>query len=186
VRRETTMSAPRLLTSRLDLDAVTRADAPRLVELAGDERIAATTSEIPHPYELQDATRWIDRMPSAEVGGRFAWGVRLASSGELIGIVSLALERDRPIGLLAYWIGVAYWNNGYATEAAGAVVLYGFESLGLDQVQAIHLTSNPASGRVLRKLGMEHVSSSIDIVRGELVSIERYALSRVPPAGSGI
>jgi [ribosomal protein S5]-alanine N-acetyltransferase len=116
------MSAPRLLTPRLDLDAVTHADAQRLTELASDARIAATTSELPHPYELRDAIAWIDRMPSSEIAGRLAWGVRLAAGGELIGVVSLARERDRPIGLLAYWIGVPYWNNGYATEAAGAAV----------------------------------------------------------------
>jgi RimJ/RimL family protein N-acetyltransferase len=55
---------------------------------------------------------------------------------------------------MGYWIGKPFWNNGYCTEAARAVVEYGFGPLGLERIYANYLARNPASGRVLHKLGM--------------------------------
>jgi RimJ/RimL family protein N-acetyltransferase len=57
-------------------------------------------------------------------------------------------------GLLGFWIGVRYWNNGYAIEALAEVVRYGFEERGLRLLRANHFGSNTASGRFLRKVGM--------------------------------
>lgn len=172
------MSAPLLETPRLQLRAITRGDAPRVAELAGDRLVAATTSQIPHPYQLSDAHQWIDRMPGAEEAGRLTWGILLRDPGELIGVLDLTSERYRPIALLGYWIGVPFWGNGYATEAAGAAIAYGFAALDLEEIQAIHMTRNPASGRVLQKLGMHRLGSSVEIVRGALVPIDRYSLKR--------
>jgi RimJ/RimL family protein N-acetyltransferase len=50
---------------------------------------------------------------------------------------------------------VPYWNRGYCTEASRAVIELGFTQLGLHRIQARHLTRNPASGRVMQKLGMQ-------------------------------
>ena len=55
---------------------------------------------------------------------------------------------------MGYWIGTPYWGCGFATEATAAVVRYGFEELQLNRVHAAHFALNPASGRVLEKLGM--------------------------------
>ena len=49
-----------------------------------------------------------------------------------------------------------YWNRGFATEAARAILAFGFESLELNRIYALHMTVNPASGRVLHKAGMRH------------------------------
>jgi RimJ/RimL family protein N-acetyltransferase len=49
---------------------------------------------------------------------------------------------------------VPFWNRGYATEASAALIAYGFDELGLNRVLARHITRNPASGRVMSKLGM--------------------------------
>ncbi|NEP60397.1 MAG: GNAT family N-acetyltransferase, partial [Symploca sp. SIO2G7] len=57
---------------------------------------------------------------------------------------------------LGYWIGVLYWSKGYCTEAAKAVVQYGFEVIGLHRIQAAHFPHNPASGRVMQKIGMSY------------------------------
>ncbi|HKG93136.1 MAG TPA: GNAT family protein [Gemmatimonadaceae bacterium] len=57
-------------------------------------------------------------------------------------------------GELGYWVGAGMWGRGYATEAARAVVSFGFATLGLNRIQARHFLRNPASGRVLQKLGM--------------------------------
>jgi len=53
-----------------------------------------------------------------------------------------------------YWIGVQYWGNGYCTEALKAIINYGFGTLQLNKIHAHHITTNPASGRVMLKCGM--------------------------------
>ena len=55
---------------------------------------------------------------------------------------------------LGYWIDRPYWNQGYCTEAGRAVLWYGFTELNLNRIHAYHLSRNPASGRVMQKLGM--------------------------------
>ena len=55
---------------------------------------------------------------------------------------------------LGYWIGVPWWNRGYATEAGRALLDFGFGTLGLHRIMAHHMMRNPASGRVMQKLGM--------------------------------
>src|SRR5215210_6926705 len=72
----------------------------------------------------------------------------------LVGSISLLLHPPHDNAELGYWIGKPYWGRGYATEAAEEVVRYGFEDLGLHRIHAKHLGSNPASGRVMRKVGM--------------------------------
>jgi RimJ/RimL family protein N-acetyltransferase len=75
-------------------------------------------------------------------------------SKSLLGAVSLAIKQHST-GELGYWIGVPYWNSGYCTEAARALRDFAFDSLDLHRVEATHLVRNPASGRVMRKLGMQ-------------------------------
>jgi RimJ/RimL family protein N-acetyltransferase len=55
---------------------------------------------------------------------------------------------------MGFWIGVPSWGRGYATEVARRVVGYAFEELKLNRVYAHHMVRNPASGRVLEKVGM--------------------------------
>jgi RimJ/RimL family protein N-acetyltransferase len=74
----------------------------------------------------------------------------------LIGAMGIHISQSHNRAELGYWIGVPYWNQGYCTEAARAVLRYGFETLGLNRIQARHLARNPASGRVMIKIGMRH------------------------------
>jgi RimJ/RimL family protein N-acetyltransferase len=81
---------------------------------------------------------------------------------------------------LGYWIGVPHWSRGYATEAARAALHYGFETLQLERIFASHFRHNPASGRVLKKLGMRHEGClRAHILKwGEFVDLEAYGLLR--------
>ena len=171
-----TMATTPLHTRRLTLRAPTGADAGTVHVLAGDRRVAGTTSSIPHPYKRAAAEEWIRSIGDGCATGRFVYAITLRTDGSLIGAASLVVERDRPIGNLGYWIGVPFWNRGYATEAAAELVRHGFESLCLMEIQAIHMTRNPASGRVLQKAGLSPAGSSIDLVRGELEPVERYRI----------
>ena len=74
----------------------------------------------------------------------------------LLGAIGLRIEREHARADLGYWIGVPYWRRGYCTEAARAIVRYGFTEQGLRRIYAHCFTTNPASGRVLQKLGMTH------------------------------
>ena len=57
---------------------------------------------------------------------------------------------------MGVWIGVDWWGRGYATEASQTVLQFGFEVLSLNRIYAHHMLRNPASGRVLEKIGMKH------------------------------
>ena len=122
--------------------------------LAGAREIAETTLAIPHPYPDGAAQEWI--ASHGDDPDLLNFAVTLRESGELVGAVGLGLARDHARAELGYWIGVPYWGRGYATEAARAVVTYAFGELGLNRVFAFHFTNNPASGRVLQKIGMRH------------------------------
>ncbi len=150
------MAQPTLETKRLTLRPFTMADAPEVQRLAGDRRVAHTTARIPHPYEDGMAETWIsthqDRFEKRE---EVTFAVIRKEDCALVGAIGLVfhLFDNAEMG---YWIGVPDWNQGYATEAAGALLKYGFEDLGLHRIQATHFTRNPASGRVMEKLGMKH------------------------------
>ncbi len=146
---------PTLRTERLVLRPFTQEDAPRVVELAGAREVADTMLAIPHPYPPEAATSWIATHADAWAKQEFAeFALTLVDSGDLIGATRLGIERTHDSGEIGYWLGVGYWNHGYCTEAARAVVAFGFEQLGLHRIMARHLTRNPASGRVMQKIGM--------------------------------
>ena len=148
------MSMPILETSRLVLRPFVPADAPIVQRLAGDREVAATAMTIPHPYEDGVAESWIEtRAPKWETGEALVLAVTSEAEG-LVGTMSLQFVLAHRRAELGYWIGVPFWNRGYATEAAGAIVDYGFDQLGLNRIEAKHFIFNPASGRVLEKVGM--------------------------------
>src|SRR5690606_18362113 len=78
-----------------------------------------------------------------------------AAEGALIGAVGLNLTGAHRRAELGYWIAKSRWGQGIATEASRAVVAYGFDALGLQRIDARHFPENPASGAVMRKLGMQ-------------------------------
>ncbi|MFI5236062.1 MAG: GNAT family N-acetyltransferase [Gemmatimonadales bacterium] len=151
-----TSPQPFLRTARLLLRPFTLADAPRVTVLAGEREVAATTLRIPHPYDQGMAEEWIGGLAASYAEGELAnFAVTTAVDG-LIGSIGLSLHRDHRRGELGYWIGKPYWGQGYVTEAAREILRYGFGSLDLHRIHAHHMTVNPASGTVLKRLGMRH------------------------------
>jgi RimJ/RimL family protein N-acetyltransferase len=151
-------SQPVLTTDRLVLRPFTPEDAPLLAQLAGKFRVADTTASIPHPYSaeqaLQDIHKFNDEFGRG-VGAYFAIALREAPHA-LIGCVLLKLiDRRDEQAELGYWIDEAESGKGHVTEAAHALLHYGFNVLGLNRISACHMTRNPASGRVLARLGMQ-------------------------------
>jgi ribosomal-protein-alanine N-acetyltransferase len=148
---------PILKTERLILRPFTLADAPEVQRLAGDRDIASTVVTIPHPYENGMAEAWIGTHQERFDNGELVnFAIAHGEQGYLIGSIGLQIAKEFDRAELGYWIGKLYWNKGYCTEAAHAAVRYGFEVLGLNRINARHITRNPASGRVMQKLGMKH------------------------------
>ena len=149
------MSQPILETSRLILRSFRKDDAAAVKRLAGDWEIADTTLNVPHPYEDGMAEEWIEAHgPGYEAEKLATFAVVLRDTEELIGTIGLRINRDVNKGDLGYWIGKPYWNLGYATEAARAVIAFGFDELELNRIYAGHFARNPSSGRVMEKIGM--------------------------------
>jgi [ribosomal protein S5]-alanine N-acetyltransferase len=148
---------PTLITGRLVLRPFELSDAGRVQELAGDRAIAEVTLEIPHPYEDGMAEQWIStHQPRFEEGTLSNFAVALRDTAELVGAIGLGIALRFERAEIGYWIGKPYWNKGYCTEAGVAVIEYGFTTLGLNRIHAAHFARNPASGRVMIKLGMKH------------------------------
>jgi RimJ/RimL family protein N-acetyltransferase len=145
-----TLDTPRLRLRRFELS-----DVPRVRELADHPDVAATTLNLAQPYTLADATSFVRgaraAWPKAE---SVAFAVEARDERTLIGTVGLTVSASNDRAELGYWFGRAYWGYGYATEAARAVVRFGFETLGLNRVFATCFADNPASERVMQKLGM--------------------------------
>ncbi len=146
---------PTLSTPRLTLRPLEAADAPAIERLAGDRAVADTTLRIPHPYPNGAANAWIAGLSNIwESGEGATFALVERDSGSLTGVIGFAINELHGHAELGYWIGVPYWSRGYCTEAAQAVVALAF-SLGVHRMQAHHLLRNPASGRVMQKLGMQ-------------------------------
>ncbi|MFZ5828823.1 MAG: GNAT family N-acetyltransferase [Planctomycetota bacterium] len=148
---------PSITTARLVLRPLTLNDAADVQRLAGDFDIASTALLIPHPYEDGLAERWLRSLPEQwERGEAATFAITFRKGGELLGAIGLTVCKTHARAELGYWIGKPYWGQGYCTEAAAALVDFGFTHLTLNRVFAHHFVRNPASGRVLQKIGMRH------------------------------
>jgi len=131
-------------------------DASLIAELAGDKAIADTTIRIPHPYSEAMALEWIGTHKSIRVDElALFYAVDLKESGELVGSAGIDIYFQHGRATIGYWIGREYWNKGYATEAASILLGYVFDVMKFHKVDSHHFARNPASGRVLEKLGMK-------------------------------
>ena len=127
-------------------------DAPALARAMADFAIVRNLSVVPWPYTIRDAEAFL-ASPRDPVLPSFLIFERTDGPPRLIG--SCALGR-RPSGAveLGYWITRASWGRGFATEAGKALVDIA-RALALPQLEASHFIDNPASARVLEKLGFE-------------------------------
>ncbi|HSN28997.1 MAG TPA: GNAT family protein [Kofleriaceae bacterium] len=150
--------APLLATEHLLLRELRADDARAIAVRAGDRKVARYLLAVPSPYPVSLAARWIAGRQTWWAQGRgVTLGiVRRSEPDELLGSVSLRrFARDRRAEL-GYWLGTDAWGRGYATEAAGALVDFGFREMNLARIYAQVLAGNAASCRVLEKLGMQN------------------------------
>jgi RimJ/RimL family protein N-acetyltransferase len=175
------MTIPELATERLLLRPFIPADAARVTEIMQAPEIAATTLNIPHPYPEDAAASWIASHPgAAETGEDFTWAICRREDGLLVGAIGLHIDARHRRGEIGYWLGVPFWNQGFTTEAARAVVEYGFTELDLHRIEAMCFPRNIGSARVLEKAGMTYEGTLRDYVQkdGVFEDAAMYAVVR--------
>lgn len=177
LERTDTLQEPRipvLQTGRLVLRPPCLDDAKRVAALVNDHRIAENTARIPHPYVLADAEAWIGAVNRTAGEATFL----IEAGGEVIGACGFDLREAGPE--IGYWIGVPFWGNGYASEAAQAVIDYAFGEHRLDALLAGARITNPASRRVLEKCGFQWTGVGLCRIRalGTSVPLDRFRLER--------
>lgn len=172
---------PQLFTERLSLEKIRVQDIPKIVEYAGNEKIAKNTRNLPHPYEEKHAVFWINKANEGfENKTQFTFGIRLKSTEDFIGGIGLILNQAFNRAELGYWIAEPFWNKGYATEAVAAILEFGFDELNLNKILATHLVENPASGKVMINNGMIKEGELIEHIRkdGVYKSVVQYRLTK--------
>lgn len=160
-------------SARLTYRKLVSADAPRVAEMAGDWEVASMTARIPYPYSTASAAEWIGGLSPSE----FVRGI--LRDGTLIGATGYfpAADGSAEIG---YWIGHPYWGQGYATEAAEALVRHSFRVAGFRRLTCCHFADNLRSARVIEKLGfrMTGASTAYCEARKRDIATVRYERAR--------
>lgn len=165
------------LTPRLTLRPGWPEDAPALARAIAHEPVVRHLSRVPFPYGVEDAAAFLCR-PAPADEPRFLICERFGAY-RLIG--GIGLHREPPGGWeLGYWLTPDAWGRGFATEAARAVLDIARHTLGLRRVLARHHVDNPASGKVMRKLGMTETgtrSRLYSAARGHEVECIDFAIA---------
>jgi [ribosomal protein S5]-alanine N-acetyltransferase len=149
-------------------------DADRAFEIQTDWEVTRMLRMASFPPDRQEIRRWFAGHQCEWLAGE-AYRFAVELEGSMVDVDEIA-ERE---GSLGYWLERAAWGRGYAFEAAHVVTRFAFEDVGLSKLKAGHAHDNPASGRVLTKLGF----SLLDTIqrfsrpRGENIMHRRYVLT---------
>lgn len=151
---DTMQNFPKIKTERLILSQLKEEDLPFVVDYLQDKIFSDLTSNIPYPYRQEDAEFWLKMTKEAfEKGSGFTFAIR-GKDEKVIGAIGLH-DRGEGKAELGYWMAKTYWNQGFVTEAAKAVLDFGFKELTFNKIFATHFLHNPASGKIMEKIGMK-------------------------------
>jgi RimJ/RimL family protein N-acetyltransferase len=142
-------------TPRLLLRAFTPQDVQRVFEIRSDFEVTRMLVFPAYPPVLEDVAAWLSEH-AVEWQAGTAYRFAVVVDGRVIGCADVDEIQDG-CGELGYWLERDYWGRGLATEAAGAVHDFATRTLGLRRLVAGHAADNPASGRILVRLGFHQV-----------------------------
>lgn len=170
----------RLETRRLWLRWPRQADAQGLARLAGEKAVAEMTARLPHPYPPDGADRFILEARKSNTEGR---GLTLAVTRKgngPIGMVGIGPSPEDGLPHLGYWLGLPHWRQGYATEAARALIDAFFAYTDGRELTSSARVVNPASRRVLEKCGFAFQGAGMMHFpeRGGVFPVDRFRLDR--------
>ena len=147
---------PRIETNRLILSSIRSVDIPHIVAHASNRNVSRYTISLAHPFTEIDAVHLIDMANEGfKMNTQYVFGIWLREGGILIGSIGLKLETQFQRAELNFWIAEPFWGGGLTTEAAKAVIHFGFSNLGLHKITATYMEANPASGKVMANCGMK-------------------------------
>jgi RimJ/RimL family protein N-acetyltransferase len=162
-----------ITTPRLVIRPLFPRHAPALTAFGGLPHVARMLGSVPSPWSLAHAVDW---MAKGAWRGRPGFRVGVFLDGALIGMVGLG---GTPMSA-AYFIDPAHAGRGFATEAMQRMLSYAYGRFDLDAITADHFTDNPASGRVLQKLGFENIGIGMgeSAARLEPAPVVHYRLTK--------
>lgn len=155
---------PEIETSRLVLRRMKVSDARDMYEYASRNDVTRYLLWSPHP-DLSHTRHYLSFLQQQYKAGEFYdWAIILKAKNKMIGTCGFSgIDLQNNCAEIGYVINPDYKNIGIATEAAGAVLRYGFTELGFNRIEAKYMVGNSASRRVMEKCGMSfegvHVSS---------------------------
>lgn len=161
-------------TQRLLLRPVCLADAVDMFEYASD---AETVRFVFDQHQTLDETKeTISHFFMKEPLGKYA--IELKEESKMIGTIDIRPDFTHKKSELGYILNRHYWGKGYMTEAAESLVALAFNELGMEKVLAMHDLRNPASARVMLRLGMQHegVLRHHQFHKGEFVDMAIYGI----------
>lgn len=142
-------------TKRLFLREMTGEDFPALCKILRDPEVMYAYE---HGFSEAEAREWLDRQTARYKNDGFGlWAAVLRETGEMIGQCGITWQdwNERMVPEIGYLFQKAFWNQGYATEAAVGCREYAFGTLGMDEVFSIIRDNNLPSQRVAKRNGME-------------------------------
>lgn len=170
-------TSPVIITPRLVLRRTDKDDVADIAFLANNPKIASMVGRMPHPYHASDARSFIERNAAGGPNGG-VYAVTMAATGRFIGCAGLDTSKGNGLEL-GYWLGEPFWGQGFATEAAHALVDLAFGESRVPQITATCRLTNPASRRVIQKSGFQHTGIGLmNSLAAGSVSIERFVLDR--------
>ncbi len=170
---------PELRSKRLRLGKISVNDIPEIVVCANNKTISDNTLNLPYPYSEDDAVFWMNmQINGYKNNNKYIFGIYINQSNKFVGGIGLHLDLPHSKAELGYWIAEHFWNNGIATEAGKCLLDFGFNRLQLNKIYATCFVCNPASERVLKKLGMVHEANLKQhyYKQGSFLDAKQYAI----------
>jgi RimJ/RimL family protein N-acetyltransferase len=152
------LGKPRLEGDRIVLRPLEDSDASTLYENVKEYEMARWLINIPHPYPEDGALEFINKSKELmEKGESYEMAIEFKETSEVIGVMSFCkVDQKHRNAELGYWVAKDHRNKGIATEAASALLAYGFKKLNLERIYAKCFVDNKPSKRIMEKLGMDY------------------------------
>jgi ribosomal-protein-alanine N-acetyltransferase len=175
------IAMPALETPRLLLRRIAMSDAQDLFAFGRDPEVARHVlwNAYESIAEARKYVRYLQRQyRSGEPG---SWGIECKPHRKIIGTIGFMWRNcDHNSAEVGYSLSRAYWNRGIMSEALTETLRFGFETMGLNRIEAQHEFDNPASGRVMEKAGMRREGTLRNRLfnKGRYVDMVLYAVLR--------
>lgn len=172
---------PDIETPRLRLRKLTMRDAHDIYHYSRDPEVARHVLWEAHRNMAESRNYLRFMLRKYRMQEPASWGIEYVQTGEIIGTIGyMWINRDNASAEIGYSLSRDFWNRGIMTEALKALIVYSFNNLNLNRVEAQHEITNPASGAVMRKCHMQKEGTLRGrlLNKGKFVDVDLYAILR--------